>query len=110
MHERMTVEAALAAVRDSDDGLYGILHTHGTLEIGFYRPDREDHQEPHDRDEVYVVHSGSGTFLCGDRRRPFEAGETLFVPAGVVHRFEDFSDDFCAWVFFYGPVGGEAGS
>jgi hypothetical protein len=25
----------------------------------------------------------------------------------VVHRFEDFSDDFCTWVMFYGPEGGE---
>jgi len=24
-----------------------------------------------------------------------------------VHRFEQFSDDFEAWVFFYGPEGGE---
>jgi uncharacterized protein YjlB len=40
-------------------------------------------------------------------RQPFEAGEALFVPAGVTHRFEDYSDDFCAWVIFYGPVGGE---
>jgi hypothetical protein len=34
-------------------------------------------------------------------------GELLFVPAGVVHRFEDFSDDFATWVMFYGPEGGE---
>jgi hypothetical protein len=31
----------------------------------------------------------------------------LFAHAGVVHRFEDFSDDFVVWVFFYGPDGGE---
>jgi hypothetical protein len=31
----------------------------------------------------------------------------LFVPAGVVHRFEDFSDDLAIWVMFYGPEGGE---
>ena len=27
--------------------------------------------------------------------------------AGVVHRFEGFSEDFLVWVFFYGPEGGE---
>ena len=27
--------------------------------------------------------------------------------AGVEHRFENFSDDFAVWVFFYGPEGGE---
>ena len=36
-----------------------------------------------------------------------ETGEALFVPAGVEHRFEDFTDDFAAWVVFYGPEGGE---
>jgi len=29
------------------------------------------------------------------------------VAAGVTHRFEEFSDDFGAWVMFYGPEGGE---
>jgi len=31
----------------------------------------------------------------------------LFVPAGVEHRFEHFSEDFSTWVVFYGPRGGE---
>ena len=51
--------------------------------------------------------NGSGYFVSGDKRRPFEPGEALFVAAGVVHRFEDFSADFAAWVVFYGPDGGE---
>jgi hypothetical protein len=25
-----------------------------------------------------------------------------------VHRFEDFTEDFLVWVFFYGPEGGES--
>lgn len=107
MHDRYTKAAALAAVAQSEDGLYGILLEHGSLELGFYRPQEVDRQQPHDRDEVYVVLTGSGWFRLGDTRRPFEAGETLFVPAGVEHRFEDFSEDFGAWVIFYGPPGGE---
>ena len=107
---RMTVAAALAAAKSSEDGLYAILLEHGTLEIGFYKPEGRDLQQPHDRDEVYIVQSGSGIFLCGDERREFEPGEALFVPAGVQHRFESFSDDFAAWVMFYGPVGGEINS
>jgi mannose-6-phosphate isomerase-like protein (cupin superfamily) len=47
-------------------------------------------------------------FLNGGRRQPFGPGEVLFAPAGVEHRFEDFTDDFVTWVFFYGPEGGEA--
>ncbi len=29
------------------------------------------------------------------------------MPAGVVHRFEEFTDDLAVWVVFYGPEGGE---
>jgi len=107
MKKRMTVAAALTAVNESADKAYGVLLEHGTLEIGFYRPDLADPQQPHQQDEVYFVQSGSGFFVCGDVRHAFEAGESLFVPAGVTHRFEDFSEDFAAWVVFYGPPGGE---
>ena len=94
----------------ADDGVYGELLRHGSLEIGYYRPDGTDPQKPHEQDEVYIVQSGSGFFVNGEERHPFEPGEAIFVPAGVVHRFEDFSDDFAAWVIFYGPVGGEHAS
>ena len=56
---------------------------------------------------VVLVISGFGFFFCGGRREPFEPGEVLFAPAGVEHRFEDFTADFATWVFFYGPEGGE---
>lgn len=105
---RHTVDAALRLVAESEDGLYGVLLEHGTMELGYYKPVGADHQQPHEQDEIYIVQSGSGWFVCGDERKPFEPGEALFVPAGVVHRFEDFSDDFEAWVVFYGPAGGEA--
>ena len=53
------------------------------------------------------MQSGSGHFVVENERQPFKAGDALFVPAFVAHRFEDFSDDFAAWVVFYGPKGGE---
>ncbi len=66
-------------------------------------------QTPHDRDELYVVASGRGTFFVGGQRVPFGPGDVLFVAATVEHRFEDFSEDFATWVVFYGPSGGERG-
>ncbi len=83
------------------------IFKHGTLSVEFYKPDKVDHQKPHDRDEVYVIATGSGTFYNGTSLYQFKAGDFLFVPAGVEHRFENFTDDFTTWVFFYGPVGGE---
>ncbi len=107
MKKRMTVERALAAVEDSDDGLYGILLERGATEVGFYVQKGEVLQNPHDRDEVYVVVSGSGRFLMDGEERNFEAGEAIFVPAGAEHRFVDFSDDFSAWVVFFAAESGE---
>jgi mannose-6-phosphate isomerase-like protein (cupin superfamily) len=57
---------------------------------------------------VYAVVQGSGLFRNADERHRFGAGDVLFVPAGVEHRFEEFTDDLVVWVFFYGPEGGEA--
>lgn len=107
MTDRFTVQKALDLVADSEDRAYGILLEHGSMELGYYKPAGSDPQQPHDQDEIYIIQSGSGWFVCGDERKPFEPGEALFVPAGVVHRFEEFSDDFGAWVVFYGPSGGE---
>ena len=109
MTDRYTVENALRLVAASDDNAYGVLLEHGTLELGFYKPPGSDPQTPHAQDELYIIQSGTGMFVNGDRRLPFEPGEALFVAAGVEHRFEEFSDDFAAWVIFYGPDGGEAG-
>ena len=83
------------------------LFEQGTLEVEIYRPVGIDRQQPHAKDELYVVISGTGTFVHGGARSSFGPGDALFVRAGIVHRFEDFSADFATWVFFYGPEGGE---
>ena len=88
---------------------FRLLFEHGSLEVEIYAPRGRDLQTPHSRDEVYVVMSGTGWFVNGEERHRFEAGDLLFVPAGVVHRFEEVSHDFATWVLFYGPEGGEAG-
>jgi mannose-6-phosphate isomerase-like protein (cupin superfamily) len=64
-------------------------------------------QSPHAQDEVYVVVRGRGVLRHDGRRDSFEAGDLLFVAAGIEHRFEDYSDDLAVWVVFYGPHGGE---
>ena len=100
----------MQSVRNSDDGLYGVLLRNGSMELGFYRPLDEDSQSPHSQDEIYIVQSGSGTFIRGDEHIEFAAGDALFVAAGIAHRFVNFSSDFAAWVVFYGPEGGESSS
>lgn len=108
MNNRLTIGKALQALSETTE-LFAQVFSHGSLEVEIYKPGHADLQQPHTRDELYVVATGTGMFVNGTERHPFEPGEVLFVPAGVVHRFEDYSDDFSTWVFFYGPEGGEAG-
>lgn len=79
----------------------------GSLSVELYRPREHDGQQPHTQDELYVVVTGAGTYLCAGRRRTFGPGDMLFAPAGVDHRFEAFTDELEVWVVFYGPEGGE---
>ena len=105
-NKERSIEQAAELLRESKN-LFTTVLKHGTLVVEFYKPEKTDHQKPDDRDEIYVVASGTGTYFNGSNRWKFKAGHFLFVPAGVEHRFENFSDDFSTWVFFYGPVGGE---
>lgn len=83
------------------------LFTHGTLSLEIYKPEGVDLQQPHTRDEVYIIVSGSGEFLNNGVKSTFSEGDFLFAPAGVAHKFENFTADFSTWVIFYGPEGGE---
>jgi mannose-6-phosphate isomerase-like protein (cupin superfamily) len=98
---------ALQQLPTPDGKRFAELFRHGSLEVEIFAPRGVDAQKPHTRDEAYIVVSGQGTFFIAGKRERFDAGDFLFAPAGVEHRFEDFSDDFVVWVLFYGPEGGE---
>jgi mannose-6-phosphate isomerase-like protein (cupin superfamily) len=91
---------------DAGGQALGRADEHGTMRLLYYAPKGVDPQQPHKQDELYVVASGNGAFLCGTRRAGFVPGDVLFAPAGGAP-FENFSDDFAVWVIFYGPEGGE---
>ena len=83
------------------------------MTLRFYAPKGVDAQSPHDQDEVYIVVSGRGSVVSGPSEAKLETksygpGDAIFVPAGHVHRFVDFTADFGTWVVFWGPKGGEA--
>jgi mannose-6-phosphate isomerase-like protein (cupin superfamily) len=103
---RLTISNALSRLAETTD-CYRELFSHGSLSVEIFSPDREDTQQPHDRDEIYVIAAGSGRFRLEGEEEPVETGEVLFVPAGAEHQFTYTSNDFLTWVFFYGPKGGE---
>ena len=104
---RASFADALKRLPTAEGKRFDTVFRHGTLQVEVYAPRGHDPQKPHTRDEAYIVIQGQGTFLCAGRRESFVPGDFLFAPAGVEHRFENFSDDLAVWVIFYGPEGGE---
>lgn len=84
---------------------------HGTMRVELFVPaasgQGKDVQQPHAQDELYLVQHGRASLRIAGEEHALRAGDVRFVPAGVDHRFEDFSQDFATWVIFYGPHGGE---
>lgn len=104
--QHLSPASALAALASAGTE-FVTLFAHGTLSVELFKPDGVDRQQPHTRDECYVIVSGSGEFVNDGRRTRFGPGDFLFVRAGAEHRFEHFTADFATWVLFYGPEGGE---
>ena len=98
------VTLAQAAAPLSEASPFNIVFDRGDdISIELYAPVGTDKQQPHERDELYIVATGQGTFSRGEELVTFGPGDLLYVPAYVPHRFETFSDDFKVWVIFYGP-------
>jgi len=105
LHKLKDVEAQLP-----DDPAVSRFHyalRHGTMKFGLYAPRGTDPQAPHKQDELYFIVSGSGRFVKNGEEKPFAPHDAIFVEAGANHRFIEFTDDFSAWVVFWGPDGGE---
>jgi mannose-6-phosphate isomerase-like protein (cupin superfamily) len=64
----------------------------------------EDTQQPHARDEVYVVLSGTALLEIAGKRRAVTAGTVAYLPAGVPHRFLDIRGDLRVVVVFAPPA------
>jgi len=81
------------------------------LSVGTYSLARgaTDAQSPHTEDEIYVVVSGRASFREGTGTVPVGPGDTLFVPAGMAHRFVDIEEDLTLVVVFAPPEGTRGG-
>ena len=73
--------------------------------IEYWAPRIPDTQEPHDRDEVYVITAGDADFAMGGSVRSVTAGDLIFVPARIPHRFVRLGADLAMWVVFFGQPG-----
>jgi len=67
-----------------------------------------DGQSPHTEDEAYIVLAGRARFTAGEELRDVGSGDTIFVPAGVPHRFHDISEELRLVVVFAPAEGSRA--
>ncbi len=74
----------------------------GDLEIRFAAHPSRGPQVPHDKDEFYIVASGTGHYRWDGGETAVAAGDLLFAAAGSAHGFYNTTDDFAIWVVFYG--------
>lgn len=105
---RVTIAEALAQLPGANGASFVSVFKHGSLVVEILAPPSSVPLPPHNRDEVYIVARGTGELLKDGARLPIRPGDFLFVPAGVEHHFENFTDDLIIWTIFYGPEGGEA--
>ena len=65
-----------------------------------------DPQSPHAEDEVYVVLRGRARVTVGGEVDEVRPGDTVYVPAGVPHRFHDIAEELHLLVVFAPPETG----
>ena len=99
---KVGLEEAIAQLPLEAIQRFTVVMKHGDMSVEYYAPKIKDLQTPHTQDELYFIASGKSMFMRENEKVMCQAGDVLFVPAGMIHRFENFSDDFATWVVFYG--------
>jgi mannose-6-phosphate isomerase-like protein (cupin superfamily) len=75
----------------------------GDVEIKFAAHPTPGPQAPHDRDEFYIVASGTARYRWDGGETRIGPGDLMFAAANTAHGYDQFSPDFSVWVVFYGP-------
>ena len=73
-------------------GGYEVFFESPSIELGVYvlAAPEPDNQEPHDRDELYVVLEGEGVLTVEGKDQTLGPGDAAFVTAGDDHRFSGY--------------------
>jgi mannose-6-phosphate isomerase-like protein (cupin superfamily) len=107
MKYQVTIEEAKGQLAKDTAHPFILLMQRGSMSVEFFSPKITDTQQPHKQDELYIIASGHATFNRDGQKTSCQKGDLLFVPAGMKHHFENFSNDFATWVIFYGKEGGD---
>ena len=102
--EKFAISVAEAAdqLQTENDKRFTVMMRDGNMSVEYFAPEEIDTQQPHTQDELYMIISGQSEFFRNGEIINCSEGDVLFVPAGMEHRFINFSKDFATWVIFYG--------
>ena len=98
----VSIAEAIEQLQKEKEKRFTVVMEDGDMSIEYFAPHKIDTQQPHEQDELYVIVSGESEFYRDGETIRCSKGDVLFVPAGIEHRFINFSEDFATWVIFYG--------
>lgn len=96
------ITEAIKQLKEEKDQAFTIMMKHDSMSVEYFAPKIVDTQKPHLQDELYIIVSGQSEFYRDGEIINCSKGDVIFVPAGMEHRFMNFSNDFATWVIFYG--------
>lgn len=100
--EEFRARLPLPADEKWEDGVwFANAFTKGDFELEFFAPSGRDYQTPHERDEFYIIVSGTADLIKPSEIINCATGDAMFVAAGDEHHFENISKDFATWVIFF---------
>lgn len=91
-----------ATLLNKENNVFVEVMKDGTMTVEYFAPKNKDGQQPHKKDELYIIASGTSEFYRNGEMINCRQGDVIFVPAKMEHRFINFSGDFATWVIFYG--------
>src|SRR5438067_13112262 len=86
--------AAARALRPPEGGRSLSVFRDRDVEIKFAARPTSGPQEPHTRDEFYIVASGTARYRWDDGETMIGPGDLFFAAAHTPHGYDQFSDDF----------------
>jgi mannose-6-phosphate isomerase-like protein (cupin superfamily) len=99
--ERISIPHKSKTLAESGHRWLPVLYR-ATMHLGLYTlpAESQDTQNPHEEDEVYYVLRGRGQMTAGEETSKVEAGDLLYVDAGLQHHFHDIEEELEFLVFF----------
>ncbi len=100
--EESLMKLPLPADEKWKDGVFDVeSFKKGKVSLVFFAPRSTDYQTFHEQDEFYIIVRGKGSLIIDNDTFSCNIGDAFYVPAKVLHHFEDFTEDFTMWAIFF---------